>query len=324
MTYYIRHLGAGHPDELWKVDDEVARDVFAGDAAHGPAREFRARPGETAWNRMQAETPWFKGERQFHEMRLALGEHNPRIARPLFRAHDRFGNWSPSLHLEPEVVAASQAQARTLLRQLERISQTVQPAEENYKAFGHDIRNLLILACMEVETHWRGVLVANGAYRKAFKTTDYVALAEIMGLREYVVRFPAFPALGAISPFKGWGLGPNPTTDLPWYAAYNAVKHNRETEFKEANLQHAFQAISACAAMLVAQYGPNGLGWKTELNDFFQILEAPKWGFSECYVASPSRGNNEPAHTLFDPVNHPTLAAIQDKRRLVTVVDCKG
>ena len=55
-------------------------------------------------------------------------------------------------------------------------------------------------------------------------------------------------------------MGQHPTTDLSWYADYNAVKHNREEEFERANLLCAFQALSAVAVMLVAQFGPYGLG----------------------------------------------------------------
>ena len=32
------------------------------------------------------------------------------------------------------------------------------PVQENFDAFSHEIRNLLILAATEVEAHWKGVL----------------------------------------------------------------------------------------------------------------------------------------------------------------------
>ncbi len=317
MPYFIRDMGPNNTDEVWRVDDEVAVDVYQ---PTGVAREFRARPGETAWDRMDAETPWRLNGDPFHPTRLGLGEHNPRIARPLARAHDDFGLFSPNLHTEPSVVAASQGQAQALLRQLQRICQTVQPGADTLSAYGHDIRNLLILACMEVEAHWRGVLVANGAKRDRFSTNDYVALAEIMGLRDYLVRFPAFPALEPIRPFAGWGLGERPTDDLAWYAAYNAVKHNREDEFARANLGHAFEAMSGCAVMLAAQYGRWALGRESDLAMFFHIVERPTWPFAEHYMAGFRPGGG-PTHELFDAVPHPVLAAIQDKPRAAKAGD---
>lgn len=313
MPHFIRDMGPGQPKEVWRVDEEVALDAMVFSPETGISRLFRARPGETPWDRMRDETPWLDGPNPFHETRLGINEFNPRIARPLFRAHDDFGIWCPSIELEPQVVAASHGQARSLLRQLERICQTVQPGPKAFAAFGHDIRNLLILACTEVETHWRGVLAANGATRARPKTTDYVALADILKLRDYAVRFPAFPALDPIRPFEGWGLGDQPTAELPWYAAYNAVKHNRESEFEQANLRHAFQAMSACAVMLVAQYGRWGLGFQSDLSAFFHLVETPTWPLEDCYIHRPEGGLGGPTHTAFKATPHPALAAIKDK-----------
>lgn len=312
MPDYIREAGDGA--QLWRIDDEAATNLqqVYSDPTENP---FRASAGRTPWDELRARTPWFDDGNPFHELKLNIGEHYPRIARPLFSARDDFGIWSPSLHTELDVVAASQGQARSLLRQLERICQTVQPGPRTFEAFGHDIRNLLVLACMEIETHWRGVLVANGARRRQFSTSDYVKLAEVLQLRAYAVRFPAFPTLESIRPFETWGQGAHPTSDLPWYAAYNAVKHNREGEFEKASLQHAFQAMSGCAVMLVAQYGKWGLGHQTDLSAFFHLVERPEWPLTEAYVAMPGRPQGAPAHEAFAAVHHPILADIRDRPR---------
>ena len=222
----------------------------------------------------------------------------------------------PSLHLEQAAVASSRGQALSLLRLLQRICQTVQPGPKTFAAYGHDIRNLVILACTEVETHWRGVLVANGAQRKAFTTADYVKLVDIMGLRDFLVSFPAFPNLEAIRPFEAWGLGEHPTTDLGWYTDYNAVKHNREEEFERANLLSAFQALSAVAVMLVAQFGPYGLGYRSELANFFIMRETPHWPLSEIYLRDGALSTSTQTHTQFAPVDHPALAKLKDKPKV--------
>lgn len=315
MPYFIRLRTAGETNEVWRIEGDTATDAMVTNPEHGVARQFKARDGETVWDRIKAETPWFEpeGVNPFHQVRLGPGEHNPRIARPLARTRDDFGTWSPDIHLEPQVVAASRSQAHSLLRQLERICQTVQPGPKTFDAFGHDIRNLLLLACMEVETHWRGVLAANGAGRARFTTKDYVLLADIMKLRDYAVRFPAFPEIEPIRPFEGWGLGQQPTEDLPWYAAHHAVKHNREEEFEKANLWHAFQAMSGCAVMLSAQYGQWALGRQTDLSAFFHLVEKPSWTPGDCYIGLPGLPSGTPTHLGFSSVPHPTLLAVQDK-----------
>jgi hypothetical protein len=80
----------------------------------------------------------------------------------------------------------------------------------------------------------------DGRYRNM---NEYVVLRDAMKLDEYAITFPAYPWLEAIVPFKGWGSTTKPSRDLPWYDAYNAVKHNREKEFERATLQHAFSAV---------------------------------------------------------------------------------
>ena len=86
-------------------------------------------------------------------------------------------------------------------------------------------------------------------------TKDYVKLAAPMKLPEFAVDFPYYPWLSAIKPFERWVHTDSPSQGLGWYAAYNNVKHDRESKFAEATLHCAFQAISGCFVMLCAQYG---------------------------------------------------------------------
>lgn len=62
--------------------------------------------------------------------------------------------------------------------------------------------------------------------------------------------------LNNICPFKNW-KSDNPTKSLDWYNRYNAVKHDRETEFPKATIQSLLEAISALFLLIYAQYGTN-------------------------------------------------------------------
>jgi hypothetical protein len=169
--------------------------------------------------------------------------------------------------------------------------------------FGHDIRNLLILACTEVEAHWHAVLVANHRdpfKKKYYDTKDYVKLCSAMRLNEYAIAFPNYPWLAPFMPYNGWKTG-KPTQSLRWYGAYNAVKHNRETEFHQATLLHAFEAISACVIMMVAQFGSQeGLCQSLELETFFNLSERPAWPFSDYYSFPYGKNEHE-----WSPLNFP-------------------
>ena len=152
-------------------------------------------------------------------------------------------------------------------------------------AYGHDIRNLLILACTEVENDWRGILEANGYIRDRYDTRDFVKLVPAMALGQYSVAFKNYPWLPTFSPFRRWGTSEATTQDLPWYGAYNAVKHNRETHFGKASLEHAFDAVSACVIMMAAQFGLHELIHKSsDLQELFQLAAAPIWPLGEVYI----------------------------------------
>ncbi|HTV67607.1 MAG TPA: hypothetical protein VMF90_03625 [Rhizobiaceae bacterium] len=279
--------------EAWDITDDEAVRIDVSNPKGGPGTYFKAESGETIWDAIRRMTPWFEpdGKCPFHKTRLNPGEYNRRIARPTEQHSNGAPDRNPGVQDEIDFVANMRGQLTVLVRQLSRICQTVQPVPANFSSFGHDVRNLLILACTEVESHWRGVLVANGKQGDRFTTLDYVLLKDAMHLDEYAVTFPNYPWLPSVKPFAGWGSTGAPTQELKWYDAYNAVKHNRETEFARATLGHAFDAVSACAIMLAAQFGlSDGLGERSEVRDFFAI-SAPRWPWSEVYISPYGRGS---------------------------------
>ncbi|SRR5713101_3878112 len=57
-----------------------------------------------------------------------------------------------------EKVTESFVSLHILLKKLEELFETVEPTEANLSAYGHKIREILLLACMEVESSWSAVL----------------------------------------------------------------------------------------------------------------------------------------------------------------------
>lgn len=115
-------------------------------------------------------------------MAIVPGHYYPRMSRPI----DRYSVVDPDLapfgNLYESGIAIAAGQLAVLTRSVERIFQTVHPDEANFNVYGHDIRNLLILACTEVEAQWRGILTANGLENKKFSTKEYFALKDAMKL----------------------------------------------------------------------------------------------------------------------------------------------
>lgn len=161
----------------------------------------------------------------------------------------------------------------------------VEPASSNLGSYGHEIRNLMLLACTEVETQCRGVLKANNYSKSVPTRADYRKLAEPMRLFGYEVSLSRFPDLPAIRPFAGWATG---GTKLPWYDAYNAVKHNREVDFSLATLANAIDAVCGLIVIAYAQDGPKVID--LHLPAVFHVTLNPSW---------------EPQHWYFVNSEHP-------------------
>jgi hypothetical protein len=285
MSFYIRTV-PGHPHQAWKITDRAAHRLGVSNPEQGPGCYFRAEGHETIWDAIKrGATGWFEpdGVSPFHKTKLAPGQYYKRISRPIDQhPNDSFG-WSPGADDDRDFIASAQTQLLTLLRQMEEICRTIHPCDDNMNAYGHEIRNIIILSCTEVEMHWRGILSSNGISKKLYNRNDYVKLEEAMRLSAYSVSMNHYPWLSSFLPFQAWA--PNSTLTLEWYDAYNGVKHNRENEFHKASLRHAFQAICACAIMLHAEFGIHAKkGMGAELYSYFSIDAVPAWPLGEVYL----------------------------------------
>jgi hypothetical protein len=155
------------------------------------------------------------------------------------------------------------------------------PDKNNLTTYGHNIKNLLVLACIEVETQLKGIYKAHeNAIQSHYSTKDYVKLKNILHLDKYEVHFPFYSDLPSIQPFKNWNAQ-QPTGSLDWYDSYNAIKHNSENEFHRANLGNAIYAVSAVAVLIKAQYGDNIPFWKEQIGSFFELNHDIQWAAEE-------------------------------------------
>jgi len=243
------------------------------------------------------------GECSHWPLELEPGQYYPRIARPGDQHFQQFPGNYPGAINDAHAIAMSLGQLNVLTRQLAEICQTVHPANNTLETYGHSIRNLLILACTEVEAHWRGILIANDIKQKRYTTATYVQILAAMRLDEYSLGYPYYPWLNTRGPFHGWN-SITPTESLSWYDAYNAVKHDREGSFYRATLGHAFDAVGACVILMLAQYGHTVDNWQeSETARFFRIDKRPSWVPSEVYTFDYN--NAGAANKTWTPVPFP-------------------
>ena len=106
--------------------------------------------------------------------------------------------------VDEHLLAKASLQLSALIDSLTRISKTVFPEGSNLDTYGDEIRNLIILACTEVEAQWKGILKANGIQERNLTTRDYVELAKPLKLSDYEIKLDLFPWLSSFSPFAEW------------------------------------------------------------------------------------------------------------------------
>ncbi|MCC4261564.1 hypothetical protein LL270_12975 [Pseudomonas aestusnigri] len=144
---------------------------------------------------------------------------------------------------------------RNIQSALDDLFNYIEPSEITLTTYSHKIRELLILACTEVECLLVNTITKNGYKKKnQYSTKDYIKCKSILGLSSYEVQLTQYPTLKTFTPFLGWCCD-NTTATLPWYKAYNAVKHNRSENIKDANLNHLLNAVAAIHILLESQYG---------------------------------------------------------------------
>ncbi len=278
-TYYVQIINDGFSttEAFWSVDKDVARriDVVASElTTHYPD------PGEEMMTTLRKRF----AATEFQELQLAPGEYYPRMTRPSSILPESSPGRNPDDSPEARNArTTSTGQLHALIGELEQICRVVHPVRENFGAFGHEIRNIIIIASTEVEVQWKYVLKENGAKHET--THDYVKLSPAMKLGEYRVVLTYYPWLDPIAPFENWLPSGRPTKDLQWYDAYNHIKHDREENFAQATLLNALKSLTGCFVMLCAQYGWDfALQGDAASSAFFRLIEWPKWKPCEIYV----------------------------------------
>jgi len=131
--------------------------------------------------------------------------------------HTVQGVWRPGLYFSDEAMQGLSAttfdlrlteQALLLLIQrLDELLHFIEPSPSTLQTHSHKARELLILACTEVENTWKAYLRMAGVTPSArgdFTTNDYVKLLGPLHLAEYEISLPRYADVPPIRPFYGW------------------------------------------------------------------------------------------------------------------------
>lgn len=200
------------------------------------------------------------------------GKFHPRIARGRFRYN----------YVDAEFLQDIRA-FNNIQSSLDTLFDYVDPSDSNFLCYGHKFRELLILACTEVECLWAKLLIANGIVKDRYTTTDYFKCHSALMLNKYEVKLKQYPNVEAFKPFLNWE-SVSPTKSIDWYAAYNLVKHNRSLNIDKANFKHLLNAIAAIHILLESQYSHEIFQQytrRTEDKSMFVTINRPQFACKE-------------------------------------------
>lgn len=165
-------------------------------------------------------------------------------------------------------------QFELLIDELTNVFKVIEPIPENKNTYGHQLRNILILACTEVENLLKSFLKVHGYPKDGNLTmTDYWLVNKHLHLGQTYSTFFRYNDWGIVRPFEAWEAAEY--TPLPWYAAYNRVKHDREGNFKEATLENAILSVAAVGIILVMMFGNGNAFWKEKAGKFLCVHHKP-------------------------------------------------
>jgi hypothetical protein len=175
--------------------------------------------------------------------------------------------WRPGLYFyeetlqglgntETELRMAEQA-LRLLLDRLDELFLYIEPDTHGLQSYSHKTRELLILACTELENSWKAYMRIAGATPTGtdFTTRDYVRLLGPLFLDEYEITLKPYLSVAPMRPFSSWNAQA-PTQSLPWYDAYNKTKHDRTTHFDQATLANCITAVAANIVLHCVRFSP--------------------------------------------------------------------
>lgn len=176
---------------------------------------------------------------------------------------------------------------------MKKLFEYIEPSNDNSATYSQRTYELLLRAATEFESNCKRILNANGILN-ANNINDYYKINIATKLSEYEVCMNIWrPQRKVIRPFIEWNNG----YSLSWYQAYNRAKHDRQTNFGEANLDNLIKAVAGVYALLYAQFEAYSFNAYQQINtieddDFgavflgesiFSIIPPTTWSDNEKY-----------------------------------------
>jgi len=171
----------------------------------------------------------------------------------------------------------------------------IEPSDQNLNAYSYRTHEILVRACIEVETNCKSIMLENIFAKRPQDMTmgDYKLIEKSHRMSAYEVSLPHWKGeRGTFKPFWEWRAG----GALPWYQAYNNTKHNRSELFHEATFEKMLGAVGGLVSLLAAQFQNkdfmslsenltvgNSSGLEESIGGYFQVKYPSDWPENDRY-----------------------------------------
>jgi hypothetical protein len=209
-------------------------------------------------------------------------EENMNISKPYYLTYrpNIYNGGSANLYMNDDRYLPHRWQVRKavelLYEDLKILFNYIEPCDANKNCYSFRTYEMLLRICTEIESQMKRILENNGYTKKEpnnnLNMEDYSQLNKTHFLSDFEVIIPNWTGNGTISPFQDWK--DSTKKSLHWYQSYNKVKHNRHSEFKEANLENTIHAFCGLLVIMAAQFYDNSFADPFILNSYgFMILD---------------------------------------------------
>lgn len=197
-----------------------------------------------------------------------------------------------------------------LVQKLQELLLYVEPSSDGLKAYSHKARELLFLACSDLECSLKKY-----NFGKNKSTQNYVELLKYIDLSKYKLSLVGYANPYKCCPFENW-KEIEPTKSIYWYDSYNKIKHNIDENFHLATLENCINAIAANIILFAVRYSPRYLYEKDDVcsnlirssldyriensEDFYIPIIEGKRSYSGCYSKSFPFHNGEVIENIYD------------------------
>ena len=189
-------------------------------------------------------------------------------------------HWHYFMSLEDEIV---------------KISKFIEINEDNYGVYSIELTKLFLSVCSEVDVVAK--LLCKESDTDLFERTRNNRNATIEIYRTVIkAKFPQFHAANVKIPFYNLSFTPweafRDNTAPEWWRQYNGLKHERNLNFKNANLENILLSMSGLMVLLVYLYGrqsaisldPPYDPKLYEIEERYYRYQGTRWGASQLGV----------------------------------------